>query len=166
MKCADVHCIVFLVPVKVSANGCLNVDNIKVFLSTDCELRWMKCHVWMHTVSLCHCSCFRHILCIVARVTEVEKSWSIHLSVLFLLHMSLCFRPFVKTLLPVTSCFPHFILFESSSRLPRHSRVTPLEETAEQWLLSDRLFWAACGGKHCEVMEVNVRSVAWVVHKQ
>lgn len=34
-----------------------------------------------------------------------------------------------------------------------------MEEMGEQQLLSDRLFWADSGGKHGEVMEVNVRSV-------
>ena len=47
-----------------------------------------------------------------------------------------------------------------------YGRVTLLEETGEWWLLSDRLFWAQHGGKHSEVMEVNVRSVGWVGHKQ
>ena len=63
-----------------------------------------------------------------------------------------------------SSSYP--VLIQLLPPTPFHSRVTLLEETDEQWLLSDRLFWADCGGKHGEVMEVNVWSFDWVVHKQ
>lgn len=78
-------------------------------------------------------------------------------------NMSLCFLFFVKL-----SSLSHLVfhILSCLNPVPASSdrRVTLLEEMSVCRLLTDGLFWAGCGGKRSEVMEVNVRSMGWLAH--
>lgn len=78
-------------------------------------------------------------------------------------NISLCFLPFVK---PSSLSHLVFLVLSCLNPVPASSdgRVTLLEEMSACWLLTDGLFWAGCGGKQSEVMEVNVRSTGWRAH--
>lgn len=95
--------------------------------------------------------------------TPSAPSLSPSITLFWSFNMSLCFLPFVK---PSSLSHLVFLVLSCLNPVPASSdgRVTLLEEMSACWLLTDGLFWAGCGGKQSEVMEVNVRSTGWLAH--
>lgn len=95
--------------------------------------------------------------------TTSAPSVSASITLFWSFNMSLCFLSFVK---PSSLSHLVFLVLSCLNPVPASSdgRVTLLEEMSACWLLTDGLFWAGWGGKHSEVMAVNVRSAAWLAH--
>lgn len=95
--------------------------------------------------------------------TTSTLSVSPFITLFWTFNMSLCFLSFVKL-----SSLSHLVfhILSCLNPVPASSdrRVTLLEEMSVCRLLTDGLFWAGCGGKQSEVMEVNVRSMGWLAH--
>lgn len=90
--------------------------------------------------------------------TTSTLSVSPSITLFWTFNLSLCFLSFVKL-----SSLSHLVfhILSCLNPVPASSdrRVTLLEEMSVCRLLTDGLFWAGCGGKWSEVMEVNVRSM-------